>query len=184
MILMFKASKVKRLSGLTCIILLRIMSPFAIYLNPFWGLLFANFFDFIDVILLSIFKITINHATYTLLDKLLDTWLNVILMLNITNLVPSNYQTIAYILFIIRFMGIVLAINLNNNKIFLFTPNFFYYFLGIFCFIKTFNIALEIQNKYLFLAIFITFIFNFCQEILLHFLNVKPWQQFLKKFKS
>ncbi len=156
---------------------LRALATLTIFISPFWGLLVANIFDAIDVVLMDLFRVK-KPANYHRLDKFFDNLMLIAsaIVIFVFNIIPAPYVYFAVFLFCARIAGSVYFIFTNNRYAMLVTPNFFMYYAWAFFGMYLLNNYGILQNTLAFnLLIAGLFIFNYGQEIVLHLRQYTPW---------
>ena len=102
-------------------IILRTLSAIFIYFSHLWGFVAFVFVDWIDSQTL-IYLVGLRRNEYELLDKYID-WMGYLVMLTVS--FNSHFFYLLLLLSIYRLIGQVIFVFIQNEKIFLYFPNFF-----------------------------------------------------------
>lgn len=131
----------------------RLLAPFVLYWNPIAGIALIIYLDVIDMRLLK--GLGRNLKGYNRLDKTLDFFNNLLVLIYATQFFPATVSLILGGLFMIRTLGIVdFLINRNRRSLFYFPNVFFSFFVLYTLLANVWTINLIFAVSFIFQVIF------------------------------
>jgi len=156
------------------VIVLRLLVPLTIFIQPFWGAVASIIADDLDVILIDLFHLK-KFTNYTLADKLLDLYYLAIECLVVLTWQLPIARVLGVGLFLYRIVGVVVYVIGKNRRVFVVFPGIFdFYFLGLSLWMSVFHKTPTTNNVIVILAVVTPL--KMIQEIVLHGLEAKPWE--------
>lgn len=166
------------------VIILRILIPLTIFKWRVFGAIISPLLDAVDVILVDIIAVLLgepggfgNH--YQFADKWLDMYyfsLEVVVSFWWTSKLARNTSIVLYVY---RFIGLILFEVTGIRKLFFFFPNLFEnFFLYYVIAERFFPRFLPKTKSHLALILALLYIPKFGQEWLLHYQQAQPWHWF------
>ncbi|RMD67648.1 hypothetical protein D6817_00845 [Candidatus Pacearchaeota archaeon] len=166
--------------GVAVVLLLRLIVPLSIFRWPFWGTIVSAIVDALDVVLVDFIGMG-SFAHYHNLDKILDLY-----YLSFAFIVSLRWEALArntsIVLYIYRLIGSLLF-EITGARILLFIfPNMFEMFFWFEAWRQRYKPKWKLTKKRLAITLLIMLIPKMIQEYILHFLELKPWADYLSKF--
>ena len=166
--------------GIFVVLALRLIVPLSIFKWPFWGTILSAIFDALDVVIadfIGIGKFTNYHG----FDKILDMY-----YLSFAFIVSLKWDKLArntsVFLFIYMLFGFI-GFEITGIRLFLFVfPNMFEMFFWFEAGRQLYKPEWKLTKKRLFVALAVLLIPKMIQEYILHFLELRPWADYLSKF--
>lgn len=167
-------------SGITTIIVFRLLVSLTILKFPFWGTIASLLADLIDVVLADILgasgiQTRIPEGTYDRGDKILDLYYLTISFIVSLNWKEKLARVTSITLFTYRAIGVVLLEITNLNLLLFIFPNLFENFFLFWAARNKYFNKFKLTTKKLAIILLILLVPKLIQEYLLHVNPIHPW---------